>query len=293
MGVVIIGGDGIAYEYLQGIFSRDDLYSAHILDIPIVLVPAGSGNSMALNTGNTNVETSIYAILHGRNVNCDITKLHFTDTKSQIKSQAIYSVVSFSWGLFANVDVGTNAFRWLGESRFVYGTLKETITQKPVLARVHILKKKSPGVRELQETRTPKSVFERNENGELVFDANKGWVTIEGKFLLLVICNVSFLSSDCLMAPSAVLNDGYLDFVYIVNDTPSRAKLLDLMSQLREGTHISNFPFVKCEKIRAYYIEPLEKDSEMVVDGEIAPFGVVQGEQFQAVATVKCQPHSE
>eukprot|EP00298_Acanthocystis_sp_HF-20_P015689 c21229_g2_i2.p1 GENE.c21229_g2_i2~~c21229_g2_i2.p1 ORF type:complete len:112 (-),score=31.35 c21229_g2_i2:62-397(-) len=97
------------------------------------------------------------------------------------------------------------------------------------------------------------------------------------------------------MAPHAVQNDGLLDFVYIVNQTPSRTKLLEIMTSLRNGTHVEHFPFLVYKKIQAFYIEPLEKSSSssttssMVVDGEVIPFGPVQGEQFQGVFTIKSQ----
>eukprot|EP00298_Acanthocystis_sp_HF-20_P010337 c18803_g1_i1.p1 GENE.c18803_g1_i1~~c18803_g1_i1.p1 ORF type:complete len:372 (+),score=135.82 c18803_g1_i1:334-1449(+) len=298
--VILVGGDGIVYEYIQGLFSREDLYSNNLLDIPLVTVPTGSGNALALNTGNIDVSTAIYAILRGENLKLDITKFERNDKDSN--SANIYSLLSFSWGLFADLDVGTDAYRWMGDTRFVYGTLKEIMAQKTVLAKVHILpvienQKIDILKSDIDIRSSDTSVFEKDSEGKLVFDENKGWKVIEGDFLLLVICNVRYLSADCLMAPSVRLDDGQLEFVYIVNETPSKTKLLEVMSKLKDGTHLSSTSstssFLKSVKIRAFYIEPLTKSSTMVVDGEPIPFGPVQAEQFRSVVTVKSQPISQ
>jgi sphingosine kinase len=45
-GLVVVGGDGIVFEVINGLFEREDWQKA-IKELPIGVIPCGSGNGLA------------------------------------------------------------------------------------------------------------------------------------------------------------------------------------------------------------------------------------------------------
>ena len=68
-GVVAVGGDGILFEVVEGFMQRDD-WLTQIKSMPVAIVPAGSGNGLALSVlhrknETRDVESMAYLIARG------------------------------------------------------------------------------------------------------------------------------------------------------------------------------------------------------------------------------------
>ena len=120
------------------------------------------------------------------------------------------------------------------------------------------------------------------------------WLTIEEEFVLFLIMNMPVLTTDFTAIPSATLNDGYMHLLYIKKGI-SKLELLKLFSDTESGNHVSS-PFVEHVKIKAFRLEPLSVDSyanepgHFMIDGELIPSGVIQGEIRPSMANVLAVP---
>jgi sphingosine kinase len=115
---VCLSGDGTLHEVFNGLAAHARPRAA--LRVPVVPVPTGSGNGMALN-------------LLGSAAGLDISSAALNAVKGAPMPLDLFSValggerhVSFMSqcvGLMADLDLGTEHLRWLGSSRFVLGFL--------------------------------------------------------------------------------------------------------------------------------------------------------------------------
>lgn len=122
-GIVICSGDGLVYEVINGLMKRPDWEVA--INIPLGVIPTGSGNALCLSalfaTGEPNdVISAIFGIIRGNLMDLDICSL-ITPTEK------LYAFLSVTWGLVSDVDIESERYRFLGETRFLIGTIARII----------------------------------------------------------------------------------------------------------------------------------------------------------------------
>ncbi|GIL84336.1 hypothetical protein Vretimale_15950 [Volvox reticuliferus] len=129
--IMFVGGDGTLHEGLQGLFQRADWNVAR--DTPLVAVPCGSGNGVAASCGLWDITTAAVAVCRGRITPIDVA------TVLQPPNSRHYCLLSVVYGAMANLDIGTNHLRWLGELRFHLGGLWEILRGRCYSCRVFVL----------------------------------------------------------------------------------------------------------------------------------------------------------
>ncbi|KAG2498809.1 hypothetical protein HYH03_003003 [Edaphochlamys debaryana] len=129
--IVFVGGDGTLYEGLQGLFQRPDWASA--VRVPLAAVPCGSGNGVAASAGMWDADTAVVALCRGRAEPVDVASV------LQPPGSRFYCVLSVVYGAMANLDIGTQHLRWMGELRFHLGGVWEIIRGRCYSARVFFL----------------------------------------------------------------------------------------------------------------------------------------------------------
>lgn len=164
--IVCISGDGMLHEVLNGLAQREDAVEA--LQIPVAPIPTGSGNALAVNllgaTQGFNLALACLNVIKGRPMPldvCSITRPSDSATSAEVKvkssanhksaavpsdSTAVtklpydlhYSFISQAIGLMADVDLGTEDMRSLGETRFVIGYIGGMITNRECEADVFV-----------------------------------------------------------------------------------------------------------------------------------------------------------
>jgi sphingosine kinase len=110
------GGDGGAHELLNGLAARPDARRA-LSRIALAHVPCGSGNAMSCNLyGTHRPSVAALAIIKGVVTSMDLVSVTYGDRR-------LLSFLSQAFGIVADIDLGTEHLRWMGQHRFVFGFL--------------------------------------------------------------------------------------------------------------------------------------------------------------------------
>ncbi|KAF9579854.1 hypothetical protein BGW38_003713 [Lunasporangiospora selenospora] len=108
--LVVVSGDGVLHEIVNGLLSRPDWDRARKL--PVGIIPAGSANAIATSFGTRNPYVATLSAIRGRTIKMDIYSL------SQLNRPRKYALLLFSWGMMADSDIESDNYRWLGAFRF-------------------------------------------------------------------------------------------------------------------------------------------------------------------------------
>jgi len=190
----IMGGDGSFHEAINGLMKRPDNFK-----IPLCLIPAGSGNSLARDLDILNFQKAIRNIINGKKKNIDIAEISYNNQK-------LYSFNITAWGMIATIGIKAERFRWLGTNRYTILSLFEIIFKKTNTANI------------------------------IYYDKNNKKYELDGNFIFVALCNTIHTGKGMKIAPKAKLNDGLIDLVLIKD--ASRLKLFKLMPKLFTGKHI-------------------------------------------------------
>ncbi|XP_056017097.1 ceramide kinase 1-like isoform X2 [Ostrea edulis] len=125
-GVVLLGGDGSYHEVVnvlmrkrqeeQGVDINDQNSSLSPLNIPIAMIPTGTGNGVSENnTGSKDVLTAALHVVKGRTVSSHLLALYSNGSLLGFGGTA--STYGFMTDLLFYAD---RKFRWLGRSRYLF-----------------------------------------------------------------------------------------------------------------------------------------------------------------------------
>ncbi|GLD65031.1 sphingosine kinase 1 isoform X1 [Lates japonicus] len=123
--LVIMSGDGLLYEVINGLLERADWEEA--IRTPLGILPGGSGNALAASihhySGASPVSSEELLVSCGfllckRLVSrMDLVSIHL------FSSPRLFSFLSLAWGFVADVDIESEKYRHVGAARFTVGTL--------------------------------------------------------------------------------------------------------------------------------------------------------------------------
>ena len=145
--VVCVGGDGTLAEVRNGLAGRGGVdgerkksASLSAALFPVGVVPTGSGNAVAKSLAffadePCDAASAALAVARGGTraldaadvfapTNATETRLPFGEDGEDVEDVkeeapvAMRSLLSLSWGLFADIDIESERFRWLGGARF-------------------------------------------------------------------------------------------------------------------------------------------------------------------------------
>lgn len=116
-GIVVVAGDGLVYEVVNGLMERSDGLQA--IKTPIGVVPCGSGNGLAKSISHALREPlatnpfllSTFNAIKTKVVPMDLIRL-------QTSNSTIFSFLSVGWGIIADIDIESERLRSLGKTRF-------------------------------------------------------------------------------------------------------------------------------------------------------------------------------
>jgi len=121
-GIVIVSGDGLIHEVINGLMEREDWEEA--IKTPLGVVPGGSGNALAASivyasTGSHPLPdllpyTSIFEICKGHVAEMDLISMdtHLPD-KTVSRS---YGILGTMLGLIADIDIQSETMRCFGQT---------------------------------------------------------------------------------------------------------------------------------------------------------------------------------
>ena len=280
--ILIIGGDGLIFEIVSGLLSREDKDQV-LSTVTIAPIPGGSGNGLAMSVlfecGETcTTKVATFAAITG-------TPSYLDVSRASTKSNSYYSFLSLSWGLVADVDINSESLRWMGEARFTVSGLSRVATKKLYRGRLSMLlaNQDHDGIdveNDMHASESGKYVDGYNMpplDEPLDVVDNPSWKVIEDDFVLLWVVQTSHASTSFYTGPGVTLNDGVFTITLVRNC--SRFKLLKILIDMETGTHFK-MPEVEVYKAKAYRLEPLTDEGIFSLDGELIEYGPFQCEMY-------------
>uniref|UniRef100_A0A8C0ZCZ9 sphingosine kinase n=1 Tax=Cyanistes caeruleus TaxID=156563 RepID=A0A8C0ZCZ9_CYACU len=124
--LVVMSGDGLLFEVVNGLMERPDWKEA--MKKPLCILPGGSGNALAASinyyAGYDHVAKKklltncTFILCKGLYTQMDLVSL------STASGKRFFSFLGFGWGFISDVDIDSEKYRWLGSARFTLGTLQ-------------------------------------------------------------------------------------------------------------------------------------------------------------------------
>jgi sphingosine kinase len=285
-----ISGDGLPHEVINGLGRRKDAMAA--LQLPIGVVPAGSGNGTAKSVHNTNNPITC-AINLIKGVVTPIDLVHITQG-----TRSLLSYFSTSYGLIAEGDVGTDHLRWMGEIRFEVGVLRRILTRTayPCELALSLITDDKDKIR--NDFRTQRELAPNNSgpswegpglpplkygsvNDPVPATWQKQTQPNMGTFFAGFF---PFVSSTACFCPTAIPASGELDVLYLPSDLPVMTAL-SVMTEVDSAKHFDN-PHCYYAKCDAFRITPTNSRGFISIDGEKLPFEPFQAEVVRGLARI-------
>ena len=114
--VLGIGGDGTLNEIINGMLKRKDKKN-----VPIGLIPGGSGNSYLHDLKLTNPTNVVKKIISNNMQLMDVVQI-------EINGKISYAMNMIGWGLVTDIGNKAEKYRWLGTNRYTILSVIEVFT---------------------------------------------------------------------------------------------------------------------------------------------------------------------
>ncbi|ETV87664.1 hypothetical protein, variant 2 [Aphanomyces astaci] len=246
--LVIVGGDGVIYEVVQGLMQRPDW--ADVIQIPLAILPAGGGNGLAKSLTESSgevysFENCAYLAIKGQPQPLDLATL-----RSKTATKFIF--LSLSWAFLAEMDFESEKYRFAGAQRFTISSLGKILSGKNWSGSFSYVEPTADEV-------VPTYWADGHDDGRAAPKLTllppsaedpkpETWKTIEGNFSLFWAMNAAWAGTNGLVAPSAEFDDGYMHVV-IMPGKVSMAEYMGVFLTLDSGRHVDK-PTVQVIKTR-------------------------------------------
>jgi len=288
--IVVLSGDGLVHEVFNAFADRVD--SKVAFTMPVVQIPTGSGNgfSIALLGLKDGLDVSAAALnaIKGKQMKLDLCSV-LQDGKRSI------SFMSQAIGMMADIDLGTEKLRWMGDTRFMLGFLwhvginrkcsmklemKVVARDKEQMVRTYRSTRSLAGFTETQSENTYyKGSLPETENTEAEADE---WTVIDEDLSYIYAGKLPYVSRDLMQFPLALCDDGLIDIV--VQEKASRMVFFKGLEQADKGKQYWE-PTQLYFKAKAYRLTPHEKEGYLSLDGERYPYTPFEVEVQQSMGT--------
>ncbi|KAF9464747.1 ATP-NAD kinase-like domain-containing protein [Collybia nuda] len=243
--VVTVSGDGLIHEVMNGFSNHEQPRMA--FRVPIAPIPTGSGNGLALNLlgieRGFDVTEATLNVIKGKHMKVDV----FSLTQ---KGKRTISFMSQALGLMADLDIGTEHLRWMGDTRFMVGLMRGVIQFKPCPVHLSIKvaeEDKEKMVEMLRAHRcdnssnipNPPSNDQANDtNGGLPpltysCEDTNGWTTFPEPILYIYAGKGPYVGRDFMAFPVSLPDDGLIDVMAM--PISSRSDILSSLGGAAKG----------------------------------------------------------
>lgn len=308
-GIIVVSGDGLIHEVINGLLLRPDWQNA--IKMPLGHIPAGSANGLASTVAYLNNETfqniplEYFATHMAFNLNKYAAK-PLDLVRIQLENGAIvHSFLNVEWAIIADVDLESEKYRYLGALRFLVGALSRILNLRVYKGKISFLpvdecknyQPKNPSIKVLKNLNN--YTIEENDSNKMdpwststknsfkylkPFDKSvpNNWLTIEDEFVLFLVLNLPLMGQDLFVSPDAKCDDDTLILAFVKKGA-TKKELLDLFNYAGNGKFLEN-SFIEYVKVKAFRLEPIHNPSfnyehaALMVDGERVPYGRIQGE---------------
>lgn len=129
-GLLVVGGDGLLHECINGLLSRRDW--ATTPDFYLGIIPAGTSNAIARSLGISDPVWATLAVL--KRSTCRMDALLFEQD-----NRRFYGHFACMWGLFADIDLGSESWRCLGRNRLYCSTITQLLRLRRYRAKISFI----------------------------------------------------------------------------------------------------------------------------------------------------------
>ncbi|KAL5529633.1 hypothetical protein ACEPAG_5618 [Sanghuangporus baumii] len=297
--LVLLSGDGLLHEVYNGFAEHDDPLSA--FSIPVAPIPTGSANGMAINLlgreDGFDVAIACLNAIKGKPMKQDICSVMLGDKR-------VFCYFSVSLGLMADLDLGTEHLRWMGDVRFALGYLYGVMKMKPCPILLEMKAAESDKDKMIEEFRKRSEIHWRAQHvreldglrqsvgddalptlkyDSLKGDADEGWVKFDKPLIYFYAGSSPYVGRDLMQFPIAHASDGLIDIV--AQEITTRSELLKAMDGAEKGKTF----FLETQhyfKAHAYRITPYSVDGNLAIDGERYPLQPFTVECHKALGTL-------
>jgi diacylglycerol kinase (ATP) len=234
--VFVAGGDGTLNEVMNGVYA-----AGRLGEVTFGLLPVGTGNDFAAGLGlSEDIEASLAALESGRHTTVDVGVLN----------DRVFVNVS-AGGFVAEVsDAVTPGLKTVaGKLAYLIGGAQVLMSYEPVRARV--------------ESSSDYEVI-HPDGGAAGTEAGTGALG-ELDLQLFAVCNSRLVGGGRLIAPEAVIDDGWLD-VCLIEGMPT-LEFVGLLRQVAQGEHVGD------ERVRYFRVRDLtvhfDRAIKVNTDGQV------------------------
>ncbi|PFH54314.1 hypothetical protein AMATHDRAFT_44835 [Amanita thiersii Skay4041] len=291
--LVTVSGDGLIHEVMNGFANHADPQKA--FSLPIAPIPTGSGNGLSVNLlgrrDGFDVVAAALNVIKGSPMHVDV----FSVTQ---QNKRTISFMSQALGLMADLDLGTENLRWMGDGRFVVGLFRGLMRFKPCPIQLSYKVAETDKAKMIQAAKTHRTnlrncltptatawhdVSEGLPSLKYVSDEGEDWVTIQEPLLYAYAGKGPFVGRDLMAFPASLPDDGLVDITLF--PLTKRADFLQCMPGAAAGEGFWH-PKVRYVKAHAYRVRPLTSNGNLSIDGEAMPFEEFQVEVHTKLATL-------
>ncbi|KAG8996044.1 sphinganine kinase lcb4 [Tulasnella sp. JGI-2019a] len=287
--IITMSGDGLPYEVINGFAERADARSV-FQQVAVVPLPGGSANAFSINlSGPKDGLDPVYATLNaikGKPIQLDLASVTTLSTR-----KTVYAFLSVAAGLMAELDIGTENMRWMGETRFVIGYLRGLINLSPRKLKVTIrkpigdkaqiarafLNDPPPNCTPLTlvtgdatasvEMPRPEFIDEDDAKG------NGDWVTFDKGISYINAGLMPYIARDVLEFPVKQACDGQIHLVLQEPDTRLTMLKSIEMGPRGETFFLNSHHYMKTQALRITPVGSPQKGRDIfAVDGERIPY---------------------
>ncbi|KAF0742102.1 hypothetical protein Ae201684P_008550 [Aphanomyces euteiches] len=131
--IVIVGGDGTANEFLNGLMSRPESeWRTLVSTTPFAFLATGTDNALSLGIGVPTHMAAIFAIVKRKLRSLDALAIQVTPN-----GPTTYAYCGASLGLPADVAKDSESHRWMGTWRYAYLKVKHALGGQRYVYRLH------------------------------------------------------------------------------------------------------------------------------------------------------------
>ncbi|KAF9999685.1 sphinganine kinase lcb4 [Entomortierella chlamydospora] len=296
--IVSVSGDGVLHEVINGLMERPDAVIAHKL--PLGAIPGGSGNALSFSLlgedNGSHVGNAVLGIIKGRAMPVDLCSVTQGNNR-------FFSFVLQSFGLIADVDLGSEHLRWMGEARFTVSAVGKLLSQATYsceLAYIPAETNVNKIVAQYNEHHNQPVVWanqthdELDQNHQTITDKfgsvtdpikeSDPWVVEKDQYATVVGAKLPWISKGTISHPAAQPNDGLIDLL-IFPKNMGRIAGVQAMIGVETGDHIFSDK-VRYMKVKAFRLTPEGTSGYISMDGEHTPYAPYQVEAHRGLISV-------
>lgn len=213
--------------------------------------------------------------------------------------------MTFLKGILADVDIGSEKYRFLGDGRFYVGAILRILNFNIYRGRISFLPSsgtfipKNPLINLINPNKVKSNVNAKSTLslsvlspqtkylrplGEPVPD---DWVVIEDNFITVFVVMKPMFGVDYTVWPDCKLDNEDILLVFI-KEGVTRTQLFKIFFDLETGGYL-NHQHVESVRVKAFRLEPFDTHGTITIDGEVAPYGPIQGEMIPPL--INCLAH--